>query len=101
MEYRDKTLVCVECHQSFIWTAGEQLFYHDKNFKNEPKRCKECKAKRNARMGQPPRERVETMATCSQCGTGAGRGHSVDSRRDAVIAYGLFVNDSAARRKPP
>ena len=68
MEYRDKTLVCVECHQSFIWTAGEQLFYHDKNFKNEPKRCKECKAKRNARMGQPPRERVETMATCSQCG---------------------------------
>jgi len=28
-------------------------------------------------------------------------GHSVDSRRKAVIAYGLFVNDSAARRKPP
>ena len=68
MEFRDKTLVCVECHQGFIWTAGEQLFYHDKNFKNEPKRCKDCKAKRNARMGQAPRERVETMATCSQCG---------------------------------
>jgi CxxC-x17-CxxC domain-containing protein len=68
MEYRDKTLVCVECNQSFIWTAGEQLFYHDKNFKNEPKRCKECKGKRSARMGQPPRERVETVATCSQCG---------------------------------
>ncbi len=53
MEYRDKTLVCVECHQTFIWTAGEQLFYADKNFKNEPKRCKDCKGKRNARMGQP------------------------------------------------
>ena len=61
MEYRDKTLVCIECHQSFIWTAGEQLFYHDKNFKNEPKRCKECKAKRNARMGQAPRERVKAL----------------------------------------
>jgi CxxC-x17-CxxC domain-containing protein len=68
MEYRDKSLVCVECQQSFIWTAGEQLFYADKNFKNEPKRCKECKNKRNARMGQGSRERVETTATCSQCG---------------------------------
>ena len=68
MEYRDKSLVCVECHQPFIWTAGEQLFYADKNFKNEPKRCKDCKSKRNARLSQGPRERVETVATCSQCG---------------------------------
>jgi CxxC-x17-CxxC domain-containing protein len=68
MEYRDKSLVCVECHQSFIWTAGEQLFYADKNFKNEPKRCKDCKTKRNARMGNGTRERVETTAKCSQCG---------------------------------
>jgi len=68
MEYRDKNLVCVECHQTFIWTAGEQLFYADKNFKNEPKRCKDCKSKRNARLSQSPRERVETTATCSQCG---------------------------------
>ena len=68
MEYRDKTLVCVECHQPFTWTAGEQLFYADKNFKNEPKRCKDCKAKRNSRLNHPQRERVETTATCSQCG---------------------------------
>jgi CxxC-x17-CxxC domain-containing protein len=68
MEYRDKNLVCVECHQTFIWTAGEQLFFADKNFKNEPKRCKDCKSKRNARMNQPTRERVETTAVCSQCG---------------------------------
>ena len=70
MEYRDKTLVCVECHQPFVWTAGEQLFYHDKNFKNEQKRCKNCKAKRATRMtvGSAPRERVETHTTCSACG---------------------------------
>jgi CxxC-x17-CxxC domain-containing protein len=69
MEYRDKTLVCIECHQPFVWTAGEQLFYADKNFKNEPKRCKDCKAKRNSRGGGPvARERVETATTCSQCG---------------------------------
>jgi CxxC-x17-CxxC domain-containing protein len=68
MEYRDKSLVCIECHQQFVWTAGEQLFYADKNFKNEPKRCKSCKTKRNSRAGSAPRERVETVATCSQCG---------------------------------
>ena len=31
-------------------------------------RCKDCKAKRNARLNHPTRERVETTATCSQCG---------------------------------
>src|ERR671919_891061 len=68
MEFQDKILSCVDCGAEFVWTAGEQLFYADKNFKNEPKRCKECKAKRNARLSSGPRERVETTATCSQCG---------------------------------
>jgi hypothetical protein len=49
MEFQDKTLNCVDCGDPFIWTAGEQLFFADKNFKNEPKRCKSCKAKRAAR----------------------------------------------------
>jgi len=68
MEFKDKNLVCVECNQTFVWTAGEQLFYHDRYFTNEPKRCKECKSRRSERVGQSPRERVETTTTCSQCG---------------------------------
>ena len=53
----------------FIWTAGEQLFFADKNFKNEPKRCKDCKAKREPGCaGSAQRERVETQTTCSACG---------------------------------
>lgn len=67
MEFHDRTLVCVECHQEFIFTAGEQLFYHDKNFKNEPKRCKACKAKRAGSTGEVG-VKVETQAVCSQCG---------------------------------
>ena len=66
MEFQDKTLNCVDCGTEFIWTAGEQLFFADKNFKNEPKRCKSCKAKRSA--GPAVRERVETTTTCSACG---------------------------------
>ena len=75
MEFQDKVLKCVDCGSDFIFTAGEQLFFHDKQFRNEPKRCKSCKAKRvsvlgaPAVMGQPYRHtKVETKATCSGCG---------------------------------
>ena len=49
MEFQDRILNCVDCGAEFIWTAGEQQFFADKNFKNEPKRCKSCKAKRASR----------------------------------------------------
>jgi CxxC-x17-CxxC domain-containing protein len=71
MQFQDRTLKCVDCGGDFIFTAGEQLFFHDKQFRNEPKRCKPCKAKRLANIGAPPRQghtRVETPAVCSQCG---------------------------------
>ncbi len=72
MEFQDKALACVDCGAEFIWTAGEQLFFADKNFKNEPKRCKGCKAKRASRPApsgaSASRERVETTTNCSACG---------------------------------
>ena len=69
MEYQDKSLTCVDCGAEFVWTAGEQMFFADKQFKNEPKRCKACKTKRVSRPAGPSgRERVETTTTCSSCG---------------------------------
>lgn len=74
MEFTDKILRCVDCGQDFVFTAGEQLFFFDKQFKNDPKRCKPCKAKRagvHSRMqdGKPlPVARTETRTTCSSCG---------------------------------
>ena len=70
MEFQDKSLNCVDCGTEFIWTAGEQQFFADKNFKNEPKRCKACKGKRASRPagGSVARERVETVTMCSACG---------------------------------
>lgn len=65
MEFVDRTLTCVDCGAEFVFTAGEQLFFHDKLFKNDPKRCKQCKAKR---AGSGPRVRPETRTTCSECG---------------------------------
>ncbi|MCI0502008.1 MAG: zinc-ribbon domain-containing protein [Fusobacteria bacterium] len=46
----DKTLVCVDCGADFVFTQGEQEFYAEKGFSNEPKRCPECrKAKKQQR----------------------------------------------------
>ena len=44
--YEDKTLVCKDCGNEFVFTAGEQEFYAEKGFTNEPQRCKECRDKR-------------------------------------------------------
>src|SRR2546428_10952878 len=54
MEFQDKILKCIDCGADFVFTAGEQLFFHDKAFRNEPKRCKACKAKRVAVLGAGP-----------------------------------------------
>jgi CxxC-x17-CxxC domain-containing protein len=63
MEYSDKTLTCVECGQPFVFSVGEQIFFSEKQFQNDPKRCKKCKAKRTN-----VRARTETSVTCAACG---------------------------------
>lgn len=66
MEFVDKILKCSDCGSDFVFTAGEQLFFHDKQFKNDPKRCKQCKTKRAAGSSAV---RSETRTSCSACGT--------------------------------
>ncbi|MFQ5657823.1 MAG: zinc-ribbon domain containing protein [Candidatus Methylomirabilales bacterium] len=67
MVFQDKILTCVECGKEFAFTAGEQEFFAQKGFTNEPKRCKSCKAQRKGGALSPgPREVFE--AVCFQCG---------------------------------
>lgn len=42
----DKTLVCKDCGKEFIFTEGEQEFYKEKGFENDPVRCPECRRAR-------------------------------------------------------
>ncbi len=44
----DKTLKCKDCGTDFIFTEGEQEFYKEKGFENEPQRCFECRRARKA-----------------------------------------------------
>ena len=56
MSFQDLQVECIDCHQPFVFTAGEQQFYDRKGFKETPKRCKTCretrKTKRDAGGGE-------------------------------------------------
>lgn len=52
----DKTLVCKDCNKEFVFTEGEQAFYKEKGFENEPQRCLECRrAKKQQRRSNDNR----------------------------------------------
>ncbi|MCL2053946.1 MAG: zinc-ribbon domain containing protein [Oscillospiraceae bacterium] len=63
--YEDKTLACKECGEDFVFTSGEQEFYAEKGFVNEPQRCKPC---RDSRKNSSKSEREMFDATCADCG---------------------------------
>ena len=55
--YTDKTINCKDCGAEFTFTAGEQEFYAEKGFKNEPARCKNCRDKKKTERGVKPAPR--------------------------------------------
>ena len=63
--YQDKTLVCKDCGNEFVFTAGEQGFYAEKGFQNEPQRCKACRDAKKASMRE---NREMYTAVCAACG---------------------------------
>ncbi|MDO4535361.1 MAG: zinc-ribbon domain-containing protein [Clostridium perfringens] len=42
----DKTIVCKDCGKDFVFTEGEQAFYKEKGFDNDPVRCPDCRRAR-------------------------------------------------------
>jgi CxxC-x17-CxxC domain-containing protein len=85
MSYADKIITCRDCGMEFIFTTGEQEFYAQKGFTNEPTRCSACRQQRKAGGGsrtssgyrdsygerdsygsRAPRELHS--ATCASCG---------------------------------
>lgn len=65
MPYADKTIACVNCGQSFIFSAEEQETFAARGYTNEPKRCANCRAQRRT-------ERVGTGDSYRSNGGGYG-----------------------------
>jgi len=51
MSFADKTLTCRDCGVDFVFTSGEQEFYAQKGFTNEPTRCPSCRQQRKTSGG--------------------------------------------------
>lgn len=45
----DITLACRDCGKEFVFTKGEQEFYKEKGFENQPTRCPDCRRANKAR----------------------------------------------------
>ena len=60
--FYDKLLKCKDCGAEFVFTAGEQEFYRERGFQNEPQRCKSCRDKRKA-AARVPRKFYTTVST--------------------------------------
>lgn len=63
--YEDKTLICKDCGKEFVFTAGEQEFYAEKGFQNQPQRCRPC---RQARKGNVAPQWEMYTGVCAACG---------------------------------
>ena len=68
---QDKTIVCKDCGEEFLFTTSEQDFYAEKGFTNEPTRCKSCRIARKNGGAQSNRQSDRQMysATCATCGS--------------------------------
>jgi len=71
MPFQDKTLVCRQCGQQFIFSVNEQEFYSQKGLTFEPKRCKDCRSLKKANQGRESKNYSKHLfdAICAKCGT--------------------------------
>src|SRR5213083_1290493 len=108
-EFQDRKIKCLDCGDDFVWTAGEQTFFHDKGLKNEPKRCKGCKQAKNERLAaiaaaqsSGVRQRIEVSVQCAQCGQQTtvpfypSQGRPVYCRVCFLAARGVDANSAQA-----
>jgi CxxC-x17-CxxC domain-containing protein len=72
MEDRDKWITCVNCGKAFVFSVRDQKYYGEQGFKNEPKRCRECRAllkrQRQFTSDETGGEKELFRAVCEACG---------------------------------
>lgn len=89
MEFADRDLTCSGCGAAFVFSAGEQKFFEDKGFKNDPKRCKSCRTESHGKKVRG----VETCVTCAKCGA-ATTVPFIPRRNRPVLCRACFGNQA-------
>jgi CxxC-x17-CxxC domain-containing protein len=66
MVLEDKTIICKDCAEKFLFSSGEQGFFLEKGLLNEPQRCTVCREER--RRERALYHRTSTVV-CAGCGS--------------------------------
>jgi len=66
MAFEDKTIICKDCGDAFLFSVGEQGFYLEKGLLNDPQRCPGCREQR--RRERTSSARQATTIVCAECG---------------------------------
>lgn len=91
-DLEDRTLICKDCGNKFIWTAGEQKFFLDKGLQNIPKRCKVCTA---AYKNQLREKHPAWWVKCLKCGKKAEV--SFEPKTDDILCENCFNKEIEKR----
>jgi len=67
VELQTRNLTCIECHQNFVFSAGEQSFFLNRGLSNEPRRCPHCRVLMRMRREGKSTDLV-TKVDCAECG---------------------------------
>jgi CxxC-x17-CxxC domain-containing protein len=59
-------MACRDCGDPFLFTAGEQGYFLERNLMNEPQRCYVCRDRRKRQRVEAPR--LATGINCAHCG---------------------------------
>ena len=76
MAFADKPLTCRDCGNEFVFTQGEQEFFAQKGFTNEPGRCPECRSARKSARGGMAYDSESGYSRGGYGGGGGGGGYS-------------------------
>jgi CxxC-x17-CxxC domain-containing protein len=86
MSYADKTITCRDCGTDFVFTAGEQEFYAQKGFTNEPSRCPSCRQQRKASGGRGGYSSRDSYGDRDSYSSSSRGGYSSGGQREMHVA---------------
>jgi cold shock CspA family protein len=79
----DTWITCAKCSTEFVFTAGEQAYYRQKNI-SPPRRCRACREQRKA-------EDAERLRTVEEAVAKAPRSVGVVEQYDPERGYGFIA----------
>jgi cold shock CspA family protein len=95
-ELQDIRIDCVGCGQPFVFSVSEQKFFQEKNYKNQPRRCRVCRKGPTTPNGAARESTQKGRVKWFDAARGFGFIASDDPRqRDVYVHHSQIVGGSS------